>query len=74
MIFDPNETGYGATGVNPALSAKQFRTPQGYYPAWCEEIWDSLLCGGPIDAPDYVAAGGCSAKSLRYTINLNRGA
>lgn len=73
MIFDPNETGYGATGLNPALSSNQFQNPQGVYSCWNLTIWNSLQCGGPLDAPDSIAAGGCSADSLRYTISLTRG-
>ncbi len=52
-------TAYGATGVNAALSSRQFIAGDNAHYAWNLEVWSSLTCGAPIDAPDSIPAGAC---------------
>ena len=63
---------YNVTGFNAALSAYQFIKTTDYHYAWNKTIWDVITMGGPIDAPDFIAAGYSSNAYLDKCAALYR--
>ena len=63
---------YNVTGRNGALSAHQFIKPTDQYYAWNRVVWDAITMGGPIDAPDTIAAGSSSNAYLDKCASFNR--
>ena len=63
---------YNVTGRNAALSSRQFIEPTNQSYAWNLVVWDAITMGGPIDAPDFIAAGYSSNAYLDKCAALYR--
>ncbi len=64
---------YKVTGYNAALSAYQFIKSTDPYYCWNLVVWDAITMGGPIDAPDSIAAGCTSNAYLDKCAAIYRG-
>ena len=63
---------YNVTGINAALSAYQFIKSSDNRYAWNKEIWDAITIGGPLDAPDFIAAGSTNNAYLDKCTAMQR--